>query len=109
MTETELKNAALALIGAKQVSDYSTSTTREAVLLNALYDTFKEKILSLRRWSFATKREMLDDETSVSDDEFSYSFDIPTGFVNLVAVYTDNKYKNIYTQYSINNNLIYAG
>jgi len=108
MTETELKNASLALIGAQTVSDYDTSTSREAVLINALFPAFKLKSLELRRWNFASKRLKVVSTTPLTDDEYQYEFDLPADLVNLQAIFSDSSYLSTYYKFNFSNGKIYA-
>lgn len=107
-TETEIKNAALIKLGVQPVTDYGTSTSKAAEVVNNLYPLYKRGMLSRRRWTFASKRLGLINPTAVVDETFQWAFDLPSDFLNLNSVYPDKNYINSLTAYEIRGNKIYA-
>lgn len=59
MTETDIANLALALIGGKSLSDLDNDTTPQAVSCRKWFDTARDEALSAQNWNFAAKRDRL--------------------------------------------------
>jgi hypothetical protein len=59
MTQTEIANLALGLIGGKSLTDVTTDTTAQAVSVRKFYDVALKEALSAQPWNFAAKRARL--------------------------------------------------
>jgi len=104
----DIKNGALLLIGCKIVSDFSTDSSEKAVTCNTLYPDFKKQKISLRNWTFATKKVQLSGKTSLTDDIYLYSYDIPSDMLQLVKLFQSKTSRVIVKDYSIRENKIFS-
>lgn len=59
MTETEIANIALAMIGGKSLAALATDTTAQAVSCRKFFDLARDEALSAQNWNFAAKRDRL--------------------------------------------------
>ena len=59
MTQTEIANLALGLIGGKSLTDVTTDTTAQDVSVRKFYDVALKEALSAQPWNFAAKRARL--------------------------------------------------
>lgn len=56
MTETEIANLAISLLGGKKLSDLDTDTTPQALACQKWFDPARDECLASHPWNFATKR-----------------------------------------------------
>ncbi len=90
ISKTIIINKALALIGAKQISDI-TDGTNTANLVASIYETSLKSVLSECKWNFATKRVSLPTNSTASLDYYDVGegviYDRPT---DIVTIYDSN-------------------
>lgn len=56
MTQTQIANLALSLLGAKTIADYTTEQTQQAVEARRWFDVARDEVLAGRNWNFAADR-----------------------------------------------------
>lgn len=84
--ETELINAALALIGPTRITSLADGTTA-AGAASALYAPLRDRLLAAREWKFATVRKKLALLEADPVYEFENAFAIPDDWLRTVAVH----------------------
>lgn len=105
-TKEDIQNKALMLIGAQEIVDFTNETDNKVKVINQFYEHVKEKLLSLRSWTFAQKRAEIeavkeDDEYVVQEDYFKYLFELPEDLIKLITVSKFKELDSFYHQYEI--------
>lgn len=77
-------NSALIKIGADRISSIDEDK-REAILLKAVWDQCRDKVLRSHKWNFATKRVSLVPNSTTPDWGYDYQYDLPTGTLRFIA------------------------
>lgn len=77
-SETEIANAALLLIGAKEIIDLDSDTTTTGRIVQRWYAHTKDAFLRSYTWNFALARQSLSKDTTAVSTEFSNSYSLPT-------------------------------
>lgn len=87
MTKTEIAN--MALRRAKEntiVGDVDTAATPNAEIIQDFWDNVAGRVLKAVRPSFAQKQAVLTQLTATPDFEWSYAYQLPTDFVEVVRM-----------------------
>lgn len=109
----DIENGALLLIGAQEITDFNNTTDNKIKTLNNFYDVVKNKLLSLRSWTFAQKRAELEADKNEGayvehDDYFKYSFTLPADYIKLLTVSRHETLDSFYPDYEVRGNKIMA-
>lgn len=114
-TKEDIQNRALLLIGTEEISDFTNDSDRKIATLNQFYEEVKNKLLSLRNWTFAVKRVKLEAEKDEDgapkeneEDYFKYAFDLPCDMVKLLSVSRFAKQDLFYAGYELRGNKLYS-
>lgn len=91
----EICNAALSLIGEKQITNATLSDDTEAERQCSLvYPIIRDKLLRAHPWNFAESRSQLAALTETPDFEFSYYYQLPSDCLRVLRLYdTDDNYR----------------
>lgn len=76
-TNVEIASQALLLLRANTISSFADDTN-EAEIVNTMYTQHVKSLLSLHRWSFATKKRQLNQDTEAPINEFKYAHIVPS-------------------------------
>lgn len=85
-TETEIANRALQKIGAKRITAFGESTTKEGREVSAAWDLVRKSELRRYNWNFAMTRAALPASTDAPEWGFDQCFELPAGCLRLVDV-----------------------
>lgn len=86
-TKTSICNAALALIGARQITAFEEDTSTAESCRN-IYDMTRKALLRKHPWSCAKKRAQLSPNNVHPSFGYSHAFPLPKDFVRLIDVGT---------------------
>jgi hypothetical protein len=91
-TETDICNMALGRIGEKTVTSaqITANTEPRAIQCNLHYAQSRDALLRSGLWRFARARDELTANDTSPDFEWDYAFDLPTDFLRLISVFSDN-------------------
>lgn len=110
MTEIQIANMALTMLGADTITTFADSTEQARAML-AVYSYIRTDMLAEYPWSWAIKRDQLDAEVDLAGDAvepeygYSYQFDLPDDCVRILEVSTGNV---VMTNYRIEGDKILA-
>lgn len=95
VSKSEIVNRALTLLGAAPITNLDTDDSKNARIMNRVYDTSLRQILSECKWNFATKRKLLATLTSASDPDWFYSgesvvYQLPSDVVRIFGTNDKN-------------------
>ncbi|HJD19468.1 MAG TPA: hypothetical protein IAB21_03310 [Candidatus Avelusimicrobium excrementipullorum] len=114
-SKEDIQNRALLLIGTEEISDFTNDSDRKIATLNHFYEEVKNKLLTLRSWTFALKRVKLEadkDENGAplenGEDYFKYAFEVPCDMVKLLSVSRFGGRDLFYAGYELRGNKLYA-
>lgn len=114
-SKEDIQNRALLLIGTEEISDFTNDSDRKTATLNHFYEEVKNKLLTLRSWTFALKRVKLEadkDENGAplenGEDYFKYAFEVPCDMVKLLSVSRFGGRDLFYAGYELRGNKLYA-
>ena len=114
-SKEDIQNRALLLIGTEEISDFTNDSDRKIATLNHFYEELKNKLLTLRSWTFALKRVKLEadkDENGAplenGEDYFKYAFEVPCDMVKLLSVSRFGGRDLFYAGYELRGNKLYA-
>lgn len=77
-SETEIANAALLLIGAKELTDLDADTSTTGRIAQRWYVHTRDTLLRSYTWNFALARQALSQDSSGPDFEYANSYTLPT-------------------------------
>ena len=86
-------NEAIVLVGGQTITDF-TDNTKEARLVEQLYQSAIEQVLRDYDWGFAIKRS--EELAALGDDpefEWRYQYQLPADFVRILGVYGDPNFE----------------
>ena len=87
-TNIDIVNRALTRIGAPTITDF-TDGSREAEVMNELYDHTYEALLTEAFWNFAQKDQELTQEAKTpTDPNFTYQYLVPTDYIQGAYYYS---------------------
>jgi hypothetical protein len=93
MTEVQIANMALTMLGADTITAF-TDSTEQARAMTAVYSYIRTDMLAEYPWSWAIKRAKLTAEKDIHGDYvepsygYSYQFVLPTGYVRMLEIST---------------------
>lgn len=101
-SELDICNMALNKVGAKAITaaQLTTNTEPRAIACNAHYAQTRDALLRSGFWRFARARDELTANDTDPDFEWDYAFDLPTDFLRLISVFSDNSSLGQNTLYS---------
>ncbi len=91
MTEDQIKQYALYELGFEDDLDFTSMTSKPVIRMNFIYEQVKRQSLSRTMWGFALKRAKLTGQTSLTDERYDYSYDLPSDFIFLRNQYRSEK------------------
>lgn len=89
LSETDLVNVALRLIGANAITSLDDGSN-EANVAQDLYEELRNDLLRSHPWNFATKRQKLAQLSSASGYEFDYAYPYPSDWLRTIAVHDND-------------------
>jgi hypothetical protein len=88
-TKTSICNKALAHLAiTTQLTDVDTDTTVEAKVCRLFYENARDECLRDFPWPWATRVELLANQTTEPNDEWAYQYDYPTNVSRLVRIFS---------------------
>lgn len=81
----EIANNALIMLGANTITALSDNT-KEARLCNLRYNPSRKAVLRSYPWNFAKKRAILNTSVATPTFGFTYTYDLPAGFIRSINV-----------------------
>jgi len=91
-SKVSICNGALIKIGVDPIDSISEDT-RQAEVLNRIYDNKLDYVLNKHDWDFAIKRDTLAQSTTVPEYEYTYCYQLPTDCIYIIDVYEDDDWK----------------
>jgi len=92
LTELQIANNALHLLGSERISSLSYNNKR-AKVLNDLLPAVRQEVLESYPWDFALIREKITENGNTPAFEWTYEFDLPADFLSIHQEYNDEEYK----------------
>ena len=91
----EICNAALSLVGEKQITNATLSSDTEAERqCSLIYPIIKDRLLRAHPWNFAESRTQLASLTATPDFEFTYYYKLPSNCIRALRLYgTDENFR----------------
>lgn len=89
VSETDIVNAALRLIGAGRITSL-TEGSKNANVANDLYEITRDDLLRSHNWNFATKRTTLARSSTAPASEFAYGYVLPANWIRTVSVHDND-------------------
>ena len=94
-TKTDIANLSMLHLGiGNTISDVATDTGIEAASFNKFYDLVIPMVLSDFDWPFARKKATLAGQTSLTSDEYLYSYTYPTDCATARRIPRGGYYRN---------------
>ena len=84
-TDVQIVNMALLALGADTITALTDTSSKEAIVANALFDQAREEVLMAHPWACAVKRANLDMDVP-PDYGWDNAFTLPTDFLAVVEV-----------------------
>ncbi len=88
----DLCSKALNKIGANSIVSFDEGTP-EAEICGSLYSTLKYKLLSIFSWGFATSIKKLNQVVEEEQNEYGYTFALPSDFIRALKISSNSPYK----------------
>lgn len=92
-TKEYIYQKCLEMIGAEDIKDFTNKSDKRISTLDQCYEGVKDKLLSLRDWTFAVTRAKItaltdeeDNPIENTEDIYKYEFELPTDLVRLISV-----------------------
>lgn len=101
MTTDQIKQSAMNLLGFEDALDFTSTTDKAVVKLNAIYEDLMKVSLQRYRWGFALGYSNLTSPTALTDERFDYKFDLPADFLFLRNQYANPTTHNPVGEYII--------
>lgn len=90
-SEVNICNQALQMIKhTKQIQSLSQGT-KEANACEVIYDEFRDQLLEMHQWNFATKRLKLPRLDTDPVFEYDYAYQMPSDWIRLIQVYQNSQ------------------
>jgi hypothetical protein len=89
MSPVSIVNEAFAYLGESPIVSLDDDT-KTAAMAKGLYATAKASVLRMHRWSCAVKRKNLAELTTTLDTPFPYAYSLPSDYVHLIDLYTND-------------------
>ena len=89
VSETDLINAALRLIGGTRITSL-TQGVKNSNVGQDLYEIVRDDLLRCHNWNFATKRVELGRSVTLPAFEFDYGYAVPTDWMRTVSVHDND-------------------
>jgi len=86
VTKVEIANRALTKIRAQPLTTFQDGTA-QADVVDQVYDSFAQNILTIGNWHFATKKQQLSQSTTTPINQWSYIYNLPADFLKLITVW----------------------
>lgn len=96
ITQTDICNNALILVGADRISSIDEDT-KSAILLKAVYSLERDSSLRDHPWNSCKKRVTLSPNSTTPDFGYDYQYDLPSDYLKMIVIYpfgTDYRIEN---------------
>lgn len=87
-SETSIANQALVFLGAKRITSLSDNS-KNANVLDDIFDEVRDQLLAKHNWNFATKREELARSADEPAFGFQYKYTLPADWIRSTSVHAD--------------------
>lgn len=87
-SETSIANQALVFLGAKRITSLSDQS-KNANVLDDLFDEVRDQVLAKHSWNFATKRAELGRDATDPAFDFQYRYTLPANWIRTISVHPD--------------------
>lgn len=88
MTIDEIKQLALYELGFEDDIDFTSTTDKAAIRMNALYEQVLTATLSRYRWGFAKSQDLMTSPAALTDNKYKYNYTLPSDFLTLRNQYS---------------------
>lgn len=102
MTEVQIANMALTMLGADTITTFADAT-EQARALSAIYSYTRSDMLREYPWSWAIKRDELEEDSSSPEYGYTYQHTLPEDCLRVLEINNGN---NALTDYRIEGNLV---
>lgn len=91
LSEVEICNDALIIVGASTISTLSDNT-KEAIICNEQYEKVRDQLLQSHPWNFAMKRAEIAADVSLPSGswDWDYAFTLPTDCLRIIKVQSED-------------------
>lgn len=86
-------NSALAKVGCSPITALDDGS-REATLLNSLFENKRDEVLSAHAWNFAIKRATWAPDAAAPDFEYDYQYTLPTDCLRVLSLEEDELFED---------------
>lgn len=86
-TQTDIANIGLRRIGANRLSNLTTDSSKEAVVVRDLFDEARRDVLGQHNWNFAIKRASLTASDTDPTFGWDYTYPLPENFIRMISVH----------------------
>lgn len=101
MAETveQITNMALGHLGiSKEMVDFDTDTTKEAAACRLFYAQARDECLRDFPWAWATRVEELTQDQTTPNDEWTYSYDLPSDIIRISRIFSGFRPETAYAR-----------
>lgn len=88
MTIDEIKQLALYELGFEDDIDFTSTTDKAAIRMNAFYEQVLTATLSRYRWGFAKSQDLMTSPDALTNNKYKYSYTLPSDFLTLRNQYS---------------------
>jgi len=99
MSATDICNMALGWLGAKRITSLDDGSV-QAIHCKLHYEQTRDALLRSHWWRFASARASLSQDTDTPDFEYDYQYSLPSDFLRLKSVFSENGTATENTRYS---------
>lgn len=89
VSKVSIANAALIKVGAERISSI-TQDCKRAIIINAIWDHVRDKVLRARKWNFAKMRVTLTPNGTSPDWGYDYQYDLPNDYLGFLETDPDD-------------------
>lgn len=107
MSDNDIYNGALFIVGERAILDVEGSTSKPAILLKRLYPILRDEVLAEHPWRFAAKRAALAPSGTSPEWGFTYLFTYPSDWIRLIKVQDSASHKTAEGGILANDNPLY--
>lgn len=107
MSDNEIYNGALFLLGERAILDFTGNTSKPAVLIQRIYPGIRDALLNKHPWRFAAKRAALAPAGASPEWGFTYLFPTPSDYIRLIQVKDNASHKTADQGILANENPLY--
>lgn len=86
-SKESIASQALTLLAVNPINDFANDDSNEAEMVRMHWDRVVQSLISRHKWTFATKKTQLSQDTIKPINEYKYSYILPNDLLKLLAVY----------------------